>query len=97
MTDPAPTNRWGFLRAHGFLVFLLCLVAVNVTVLVALSGSWYQRTLNLMVSLTLLFQHLAIRYAKPGLPRRAMQTLAFAWLAATLAFIVFEWTPPRLR
>ncbi len=92
MTGPAPTNRWALLRAHGFLVLLLCLVAANVS-LVALGGSSFQRSLNLMIALTLLFQHLAIRYARPGRPRRVMQSLAFAWLAATTVFVVLEWTP----
>jgi hypothetical protein len=97
MTDPAPTNRWAFLRVHGFLVFLLCLVAANVAILVVFGGYSFTEYLNLMLALTMLFQHLAMRYARPGLPRRAMQALAFAWLAATLAFIIFEWTPPLMR
>jgi hypothetical protein len=97
MTDPKPANRWAFLRAHAFLVFLSCLVTANVTMLVAFGSYSFTESLNLMLALTLLFQHLSMRYARPGLPRRAMKALAFAWLAATLAFIIFEWTPPLMR
>jgi hypothetical protein len=92
MTDPAPTNRWAFLRAHGFLVLLLCLLAVSVAQQVAFRDFGPDRYGNLVVGLLLLFQHLAHRYAKAGWQRTAMWTLTIAWLAFTGAYLTWHFS-----
>ena len=90
MTDPPSTNRWAILRTHGFLAFLLCLVAANVSILVAFGDYGLDRYGNLIGALGLLFMHLAVRYAKTGWQRIAMWTLAIAWLGFAFAYVSWQ-------
>ena len=89
MDDAPPTSRASGLRAHAFLVFVLCLLGANLAVLVAFGDYGLDQYGNLAVTLGLLFQHLAIRYARVGWQRSATQTLSFAWLAFMLAYLTW--------
>lgn len=90
MTDPPPTNRWAFLRAHGFLVLLLCLLAANVSILVAFGDYGLDRYGNLIGALALLFMHFTVRYTKTGWQRTAMWTFAIAWLGLAVAYVSWQ-------
>lgn len=90
MTDPPPTNRWAFLRVHGFLVLLLGLVAANVAIPVAFGDYGLDRYANLVVALGLLSQHLAHRYTKTGWQRTAMWTLFIACLGFIFAYLTWQ-------
>lgn len=89
MDEASPTNRASVLRAHGFLVFLLCLIAANVAILVAFGDYSLDRYGNLVGALGLLFMHLAIRYAKTAWQRTAMWLLTVAWLGFAFAYLTW--------
>lgn len=77
--------RW----RHAFLAALLSLVALNVA-LVVWSGSPNQGAiLGLAVSLLLLFNHVALHYAKSGWPKRV--TMGLVWVSLGFSVIMIVW------
>jgi hypothetical protein len=96
MSDAASTERsvrpWG----HGFLVLILCLIAFSLFLLIRRGDYRYEKYLNLVVSLMLLFNHIAFQYTKTGWQSKVMKSVAMAWLAFGIVYILCLawWVPP---
>ena len=67
----------------------LCLLAFNVILLLRLRGFGSDQThyLGLVVSLMLLFNHIAFCYTKTGWTSLAMKTIAGIWMVFVFAYV----------
>ena len=72
---------------YGFLLLIICLLVWNVTALLEQRNSDYIQYGNLMVTLALLFNHIAYQLTKKGLLSRVMKTIAWIWGVFVLAYI----------
>jgi hypothetical protein len=93
MSDAASTDPGVRPWAHLFLVLILCLVSINLFLLVRHGDYRYDRYGNLVVSLMLLFNHIAFLYTKTGWQSKVMKGVAWAWLAFGIVYIswVVRW------
>jgi len=79
-----PIRPW----MHVFLAFILCLVLVNAFRSVY-GGEFDRRYVsNLVISLMLLFNHIAFNYTRSGWTSVVMKVFACAWLVFGLAYII---------
>ena len=67
---------------HGFLVFIICLVVFNLVLLIRMIKTDYQyeKYVNVIVSLMLLFNHIAFSYNIKGVVGWIMKIVASALL-----------------
>ena len=72
---------------YGFLLLIICLLVWNVTALLEQRNSDYIQYGNLMVTLALLFNHIAYQLTKRGWLSRVMKTIAWIWIVFVLAYI----------
>ena len=79
----------GSLWKHGFLAFIIVLLVFNLCHLVHMIriDYPYHKYVNLVVSLMLLFNHIAFSYTTQGRVSIIMKGIAFAWLAFGLIYI----------
>ena len=77
-------NLW----KYGFLVFILCLLAFNVLILLNWTGSSHSHVLyvSLVAALMLLFNHIAFYFTKTGWSSIVMKTIAWIWIVFGLAY-----------
>ena len=86
MSGAESTDRGVRPWAHVFLVLILCLVSFNLFLLIRWGDYRYHKYLNLVVSLMLLFNHVAFHYTKTGWQSKVMKSVAIAWLAFGLVY-----------
>ena len=78
-----------FCRKHISLVFILGLVAFGIYLLPRWNTIDHPNIYycNLMVSLSLLLNHIATAYAQKGSASKVMKTVSFLWLVLIMAYI----------
>jgi hypothetical protein len=96
MSDVSSTDRGVSPWVHVSLGLILCLVAANLFLLVQQGDYRYDRYGNLVVSLLLLFHHVAFRYTKTGWQSKVMKVAAVAWVAFGLVYILWLWVAGRV-
>jgi uncharacterized membrane protein len=91
MNDAASTDQGVRTWVHAMLGLILCLLSFNLFVFLRYGdASSFDRYGNLVVSLMLLFNHLAFQYTRTGWQSKVMKGVAVAWLA--FAFVYTFWT-----
>ena len=75
---------------YGFLLVILCLLALNVRVVQAFGWRNYPSDyLNFMVVLGLLFNHIAWHFTKKGRLSRVMKTVAWTWMLFVVGYLLW--------
>ena len=89
-SETTSTGTWFVpnLWKYGFLVFILCLLAFNVLILLNWTGSSHSHVLyvSLVAALMVLFNHIAFYFTKTGWPSIVMKTIAWIWIVFGLAY-----------
>ena len=78
-----------YLWKYGGLVFILCLLAYNVFHLLKFRNFGYDQYGLPMITLMLLFNHIAYYITMKGRKSVVMKTVAWAWIA--LVFVYLFW------
>jgi hypothetical protein len=87
MTDTIQASRHHFPYKNAFLGFILVMLVANVAILVTDGAYGYRKYTNIVVSLMLLFNHVAFQYKLPGLFSPLAKLLAWTWLSIGLVYI----------
>ena len=80
-----PRHLW----KYGFLAIILCLLVFNVFRLLKWQNFGFNRYINLVIPLMLLFNHIAYNFTKTGRKSRVMKTVAGVW--TVLGFVYIFW------
>lgn len=72
---------------YGFLVFIFLLIVLNIYLLLPLRNYDSYTLVNPIVTLMLLFNHIAWHFTKKGWPSRVMKTIAWIWLIFGCAYL----------
>ena len=80
-----PRHLW----KYGFLAIILCLLVFNVFRLLKWQNFGFNKYINLVIPLMLLFNHIAYNFTKTGRKSRVMKTVAGVW--TVLGFIYIFW------
>ena len=78
-----------YIWKYGFLAFILCLLALNVFIFLKWQKFGYDEYIVPMVTLMLLFNHIAYYLTTKGWKSVLMKT--FAWLWIVLVFVYMYW------
>ena len=83
----------GFLWKYGFLLVILCLLAFNVFLFFKGQDSDSEKVfnLNLMIVLTLLFNHIAYYLTTKGWKSWIMKTIAWVWIVLVFVYMYISW------
>ena len=75
---------------YGFLLVILCVLALNVRVLMLFSWRISSPAyLGFMAMLGVLFNHIGGHFTKKGWPSRVMKTVACVWLVFVFAYMLW--------
>jgi hypothetical protein len=80
-----PRHLW----KYGFLAIILCLLVFNVFRLLKWQNFGFNKYINLVIPLMLLFNHIAYNFTKTGRKSRVMKTVAGVW--TVLGFVYIFW------
>ncbi len=72
---------------YGFLGFILCLLVLNVILLLNRRNYDYHAYLGIILTLMLLFNHIAYHFTKKGWLSRVMKTIAWTWIVFVFAYL----------
>ena len=72
---------------YSMLGFILFLIVLNIFLLLPLRSYGSHTYLVPMVTLMLLFNHIAYHFTKKGWPSRVMKTVAWVWIVFVWAYI----------
>ena len=72
---------------YGFLVFILLLIVLDIHLLLPLRHYDPHSFLALVVTLMLLFNHIAYQFTKRGWLSRVMKTIAWIWIVFGSAYL----------
>ena len=78
-----------FSYKYGMLGFILFLIALNIFLLLPLRTYDSHTYLLPMVTLMLLFNHIAYHFTKKGWINRVMKTIAWTWIVVGWAYILW--------
>ena len=87
-TSAGTTFTLSYIGKYGFLAFILCLLAFNVFILFKWQFE-YDEYLVLMVTLMLLFNHVAYYLTTKGWKSVLMKTVAWVWIV--FVFVYMYW------
>ena len=87
MTDAMQTSAYAFPHKNAFLGAILVLLAANVAILVTEGDYSYGRYTGIVVSLMLLFNHIAFQYQLPGSWSTFAQLIAWTWICIGTLYI----------
>lgn len=87
MIDPVPTSRHDFPYKNAFLGFILVMLVANIAILVTEGDYGYDKYTSIVVTLMLLFNHVAYQYKLPRSFRLLAKLLAWTWLSIGLSYI----------
>lgn len=73
---------------YGMLVIILCLLIFSVQHLLKWRDFAYDEYGNLIVTLMLLFNHIAYNFTKTGGKNRVMRAVAWIWMALGFVYIL---------
>lgn len=73
---------------YGMLVIILCLLIFSVQHLLKWRDFAYDEYGNLIVTLMLLFNHIAYNFTKTGWKNRVMRAVAWIWMALGFVYIL---------
>ena len=76
-----------FSYKYGFLVFILLLIVLDIHLLLPLRHYDPHSFLALVVTLMLLFNHIAYQFTKRGWLSRVMKTIAWIWIVFGFAYL----------
>ena len=76
-----------FLWKYGMLVFILCLLACNVFIHFKWQKFEYDEYIVLMVTLMLLFNHVAYYFTTKGWKSWVMKTVAWVWIVLVFVYM----------
>ena len=76
-----------FSYKYGFLIFILLLIVLDIYLLLPLRNYDSHTYLVPMVTLMLLFNHIAYHFTKQGWINRVMKTVAWTWIVFVWAYI----------
>ena len=79
----APRHLW----KYGFLAIILCLLVFNVFRLLKWQNFGFNKYINLVIPLMLLFNHIAYNFTKTGRKSRVMKIVAGVWTVLGLVYI----------
>jgi len=93
MDNDKPSVKTSPIWKHGFLVFIISLVGINLVHLVDMIRTHYpyEKYVNIVVCLMLLLNHIAFFYTTKGLASKIMKITAFAWLIIGSIYIYTIW------
>ena len=77
----------GFLWKYGMLAFILCLLACNVFIHFKWQKFEYDEYIVLMVTLMLLFNHVAYYFTTKGWKSWVMKTVAWVWIVLVFVYM----------
>lgn len=77
----------GFLWKYGMLVFILFLVACNVFIIFKWQKFGYDEYIVPMVTLMLLFNHIAYYFTTKGWKSWVMKTVAWVWIVLVFVYM----------
>ena len=80
----------GFLWKYGFLVFILCLLAFNIFIFFRWKPE-YDVYIVPMVTLMLLFNHIAFYFTTKGWKSWVMKTVAGVWIVLVFVYMYISW------
>ena len=82
-------RRFGlnYLWKYGMLAIIFCLLVFNVFHLLKWQNFGFNKYINLVVALMLLFNHIAFYFTKTGWKSRVMKTVAGVWAVLGLVYI----------
>ena len=72
---------------YSMLGFILFLMALNLFLLLPRQNYDYHTYLTPMVTLMLLFNHIAYQFTKRGWPSHVMKTISWIWMAFVFAYL----------
>ena len=78
-----PRHLW----KYGFLAIILCLLVFNVFRLLKWQNFGFNKYINLVIPLMLLFNHIAYNFTKTGRKSRVMKIVAGVWTVLGLVYI----------
>ena len=78
---------------YGLLGIIFCLLAFNVFQFLRWGdfGSNRGINLNLLISLMLLFNYIAVFFTKTGWKSHVMKTVAYAWIVLVFVYLYISW------
>lgn len=88
-TSAVTTFTLSYIWKYGFLAFILCLLAFNVFIFFKWQKFGYDEYLVPMVTLMLLFNHVAYYLTTKGWKSVLMKTVAWVWIV--LVFVYMYW------
>ncbi|TWU49026.1 hypothetical protein Poly51_49300 [Rubripirellula tenax] len=87
MTETIQASRHRFPYKNAFLGFILVMLVANVAILVADGDYGYRKYTSIVVTLMLLFNHVAFQYKLPKPFGTLAKLLAWTWLSIGLVYI----------
>ena len=76
---------------YGFLAIIFCLLAFNVFLLLKWQNFGFNKYINLVVVLMLLFNHIVFYFTETGWKSRVMKTVAWVWMVFVLVYMYIPW------